>query len=83
LAKLRRSSRLTSRNLGEPIHNRPFTLPLGSTSCGNRPVRRAKILEEFQKDFGSISLALNSLARLSARSFRATRPSAAMKASSL
>jgi hypothetical protein len=39
--RLRRSSRLTSRNLGEPINNRPFTLLLGSTSCGNRPVRRA------------------------------------------
>ena len=39
--RLRRSSRLTSRNLGEPINNGPFTLPLGSTSCGNRPVRRA------------------------------------------
>ena len=39
--RLRRSSRLTSRNLGEPVNNRPFTLLLGSTSCGNRPVRRA------------------------------------------
>jgi thiol-disulfide isomerase/thioredoxin len=37
----RRSSRLTSRNLGEPFNNRPFTPLLGSTSCGNRPVRRA------------------------------------------
>jgi hypothetical protein len=40
--RLRRSSGLTSRNLGEPVNNRPFTLLLGSTSCGNRPVRRAK-----------------------------------------
>ena len=39
--RLRCSSRLTSRNLGEPVNNRPFTLLLGSTSCGNRPVRRA------------------------------------------
>ena len=30
-----------SRNLGEPVKNRPFTLLLGSASCGNRPVRRA------------------------------------------
>jgi hypothetical protein len=30
---------LTSRNPGEPVNNRPFTLLLGSTSCGNRPVR--------------------------------------------
>ena len=35
------SSRLTSRNLGEPGNARPFTLLLGSTSCGHRPVRRA------------------------------------------
>lgn len=28
------SSRLISRNLGEPVDNRPFTLLLGSTSCG-------------------------------------------------
>ena len=33
---------LTSRNPGEPVNYRPFTRPLGSTSCGNRPVRRAK-----------------------------------------
>ena len=39
-AGLRRSSRLTSRNPGEPVNNSPFTLLLGSTSCGNRPVRR-------------------------------------------
>ena len=30
-----------ARNPGEPIKNRPFTPLLGSTSCGNRPVRRA------------------------------------------
>jgi hypothetical protein len=41
LAKAASISRLTSRNLGEPVNNRPFTLLLGSTSCGNRPVRRA------------------------------------------
>lgn len=35
-------SRLTSRNLGEPVNNRRFTLLLGSTSCGNRPERRAR-----------------------------------------
>src|SRR3954468_16674631 len=33
--------RLTARNLSEPVDNWPFTLLLGSTSCGNRPVRRA------------------------------------------
>ena len=27
--------------LAKPVNNRPFTLLLGSTSCGNRPVRRA------------------------------------------
>jgi hypothetical protein len=32
---------VTSRNLGEPLNNRPFTPLLESTSCGNRPVRRA------------------------------------------
>ena len=31
----RRSSRLTSRNLGEPVNNRPFTLLLGSTRVEN------------------------------------------------
>jgi hypothetical protein len=42
---LRRSSRLTSRNLGEPVNNRPFTLLLGSTSCENRPARRASFVK--------------------------------------
>ena len=32
-ARRRRASRLTSRNLGEPVNNRPSTLLLGSTSC--------------------------------------------------
>jgi hypothetical protein len=32
---------LDSRNLGESVKNRPFTRPLESASCGNRPVRRA------------------------------------------
>ena len=40
-AKAASLSELTSRNLGEPVNNRPFTLLLGSTSCGQRPVRRA------------------------------------------
>ena len=40
----RRLFETPSRNLGEPVNNRPFTLLLGSTSCGNRPVRRANSL---------------------------------------
>jgi len=32
-----------ARNLGKPINNGPFTLLLGLTSCGNRPVRRANL----------------------------------------
>ena len=39
--RLRRSSRLTSRNLGEPVDNRPFTLRLGSTRVENRSRRRS------------------------------------------
>ena len=46
--RLRRSSRLTSRNLGEPVNNWPFTLLLGSTSCGNRPVRRASSVRSIE-----------------------------------
>jgi hypothetical protein len=58
-AGLRRSSRLTSRNPGEPVNNRPFTLLLGSTSCGNRPVRRATstVLNPFaaaSKELGAV-----------------------------
>ena len=41
MSQLGHRTRLTSRNLDEPVNNRPFTRLLGSTSCGNRPVRRA------------------------------------------
>jgi hypothetical protein len=37
-AGLRRSSRLTSRNPGEPVNDRPFTLLLGSTRVENLPI---------------------------------------------
>jgi hypothetical protein len=41
VASIRFAVEALSRNLGEPVNNRPFTRLLGSTSCGNRPVRRA------------------------------------------
>jgi hypothetical protein len=41
-----------SRNLGEPINNRPFTRLLGSTSCGNRPVRRANFIKQVREFLG-------------------------------
>jgi hypothetical protein len=47
-AKKAASSRLTSRNLGESADNRPFTPLLESTSCGNRPVRRATFSIDFR-----------------------------------
>ena len=39
----------TSRNPGEPVNNRRFTLPFGSTSCGNRPVRRANLPISYER----------------------------------
>ena len=50
------SSRLPSRNLGEPLNNWPFMRLLGLTSCGNRPVRRANPF----KYAGAVSKNLNS-----------------------
>src|SRR5882762_6839703 len=35
--------KIPSRNLGEPGNFRPFMRLLGSTSCGNRPVRRGNL----------------------------------------
>jgi len=60
--RLRRSSRLISRNPGEPLNNRPFTRLLGSTRVENRPVRRAtpvRPIESVSCDVASSSARLS------------------------